>query len=479
VARHFRGSTLTLLLTCSCPEALIALWGHPLKGHIFSKLLATPMLPPHHTLAIHNHGPSPCPPQNTRSFWLCELAQVHTLSSIDKDDESNLASTLTLSVAGECGTPPAISTGSKQVSAASAVARACDDEALALASDAVQDAATIDSAHNLLRANHHKIFLMKAFEINPDTAHLSRIRVFSLTVLHSIVVKSVEHYKKMVHFLSNWGDDAVLANAPEDDLDTNRICKFWHKHKAMGYTYVGDFFAKDAESLDGIPKKLLIHCRTGGIVVDMVTICDVIWEAHQRIGHLGHDKTHGMFKKTYYSPTQALIKIFGEGCSVCLEKQPKVPPCKGTKKPIISSHFCDCFQVDLLDRRSRRTKDVYVKGQQWIMTVKDHSTGLIYLCALPKKKVSFVAYELEKYFGFVGYPQIFHIDNGKEFIALVVQDLLINNNPNCFLVTGRPRTPCDQGSVESGNKLVQQIMKSILSQQRQAGLEDNWTKFLS
>ncbi len=38
------------------------------------------------------------------------------------------------------------------------------------------------------------------------------------------------------------------------------------------------------------------------------------------------------------------------------------------------------------------------------MTVKDHSTGLVYLVALPRKKAEFVAAELEKYFGYVGYP---------------------------------------------------------------------------
>ncbi len=42
------------------------------------------------------------------------------------------------------------------------------------------------------------------------------------------------------------------------------------------------------------------------------------------------------------------------------------------------------------------------------MTVKDHSTGLIWLAALPYKRADFVAFELEKYFGFVGYPHIFH-----------------------------------------------------------------------
>ena len=42
------------------------------------------------------------------------------------------------------------------------------------------------------------------------------------------------------------------------------------------------------------------------------------------------------------------------------------------------------------------------------MTVKDHSTGLVYLCAFPRKKADFVAAELEKFFALVGYPAIFH-----------------------------------------------------------------------
>jgi hypothetical protein len=52
------------------------------------------------------------------------------------------------------------------------------------------------------------------------------------------------------------------------------------------------------------------------------------------------------------------------------------------------------------------------------------------------------------------------------------------NNPNCFIVTGRPRTPHDQGSVESTNKLVQRAIKSISSERCLAGLEVNWTRFL-
>ena len=57
-------------------------------------------------------------------------------------------------------------------------------------------------------------------------------------------------------------------------------------------------------------------------------------------------------------------------------------------------------------------------------------------------------------------------------------DMLKANNPNCFLVTGRPRTPRDQGSVENANKLVQRVLKSISAERRLKGLEVNWTNLL-
>ncbi len=57
-------------------------------------------------------------------------------------------------------------------------------------------------------------------------------------------------------------------------------------------------------------------------------------------------------------------------------------------------------------------------------------------------------------------------------------DLLKANNPNCFLVTGRPCTPRDQGSVENANKLVQHVLKSISAERCLKGLEVNWTNLL-
>jgi len=47
-----------------------------------------------------------------------------------------------------------------------------------------------------------------------------------------------------------------------------------------------------------------------------------------------------------------------------------VPPTKGAKKPILSSEFRDCIQVDLIDMRAMMKRDIYGNMQHWIMTVK-------------------------------------------------------------------------------------------------------------
>jgi hypothetical protein len=45
--------------------------------------------------------------------------------------------------------------------------------------------------------------------------------------------------------------------------------------------------------------------------------------------------------------------------------------------------------------RKRNPFDVLV---WWMMTVKDHATGLVYLTALPRKKAESVAYKLQEIF---------------------------------------------------------------------------------
>jgi len=109
---------------------------------------------------------------------------------------------------------------------------------------------------------------------------------------------------------------------------------------------------------------------------------------------------------------------------------------------------------------------------RWVVTIKDHTTGLTYLCALPRKCHHLIA------FGIIGYPKIFHTDNGKEFTAKGVLKALREMNPRIYAVTGRPRCPQDQGSVESMNKLAKRILGTLLTERRLAGDNPNWTEVL-
>ena len=275
------------------------------------------------------------------------------------------------------------------------------DQAAAFAREAANDALDFSNAHASIIDKHRKMFLERAFGIAPDGTMVVELKKEFKSV------KTYEKYKEMIHVMSNWGDTAYLKEASFDDPVAHEIRKF-RKSNPSGYNYVRDFKIEVAETLDESQRFILKHKKSGGIVSHMLNIFDVIHEAHSRQGHLKAEKTLANVQPMHYSPTLELCKLFCLDCFVCHERHPNVPPTKGAKKPILSSEFRDRIQVDLIDMRAMRKKDVYGNMQRWIMTVKDHSTGLVYLCALPRKKAIYVAAELEKYFGLIGYPEIFH-----------------------------------------------------------------------
>jgi transposase InsO family protein len=96
------------------------------------------------------------------------------------------------------------------------------------------------------------------------------------------------------------------------------------------------------------------------------------------------------------------------------------------------------------------------------MTIQDHATRLTYLYAICMLCQGSIL-ELQENFGIIGYPKIFHTDNGKEFTAKVVFKVLHKMSPTICTVAGRPRHPSDQGSIKSMNKLVKRILGTLLT----------------
>jgi hypothetical protein len=99
------------------------------------------------------------------------------------------------------------------------------------------------------------------------------------------LVKTVEQYEDMIRCLSFWGDDNFLQPPAEDDLKAIQIYRFW-KQNSQGYNYAKYSHLEDAGALDGSPKKLIVHHNSGGIVLYMLNIFDVISKAHCKHGHL-------------------------------------------------------------------------------------------------------------------------------------------------------------------------------------------------
>ena len=59
-----------------------------------------------------------------------------------------------------------------------------------------------------------------------------------------------------------------------------------------------------------------------------------------------------------------------------------------------------------------------------------------------------------------------------------ILDMIADVNPAIITVTGRPRTPRDQGSVERANQIIKKVIADVCAERRNEGKDDNWTMFL-
>jgi hypothetical protein len=170
------------------------------------------------------------------------------------------------------------------------------------------------------------------------------------------------------------------------------------------------------------------------------------------------------FQEQYFNCTQRPVTIYYMICFTCTRKNPITKPARGSRKPILSKAFCNRFLLDLIDFCKLRERDPFDVLMRWVVTIKDHCTGLVYLYALPRKHPKLAAFKLQEIFGSISYPKIIHTDNKKEFAGKLILQFLCNLNPNILTVTGRPWQPSDQGSVENMNQIVKRILGSVIAE---------------
>ncbi len=261
---------------------------------------------------------------------------------------------------------------------------------------------------------HREVFFEHAFGNDKDAAN-------------NAICCPESEIQHIIFVLQHWEVDMVLKTI-DDPEHYCAVKEFRETHK-YGYKWVRTFWIQDIELPDGSSKTILHrkenkYASGGRIVVSREYVFYAIDEWHRHCGHLGQEQTHAFCKDKYYNCTQALVKIYCETCHVCMKKNPTVTAMKGSRKPIRSNGFRDQYQVDLIDFRKMRKRDPFGELMRWVVTIKDHCTGFTHISAIPRKTARYVAHHLQEFFGLVGYPSIFHTDNGKEFTARLILKFL-------------------------------------------------------
>ena len=96
---------------------------------------------------------------------------------------------------------------------------------------------------------------------------------------------------------------------------------------------------------------------------------------------------------------------------------------------------------------------------RWIGHYMDHWSKFHVLFPLSRKTAAEVGLNLQtKIFSFLGIPRILHSDNGREFVNVIVQNLVKEWPGETTIVNGKPRNPKCQGLIEQGNSLVEKMI---------------------
>lgn len=217
--------------------------------------------------------------------------------------------------------------------------------------------------------------------------------------------------------------------------------------------------------------KQLVHKKSDSYMIYMEQIFDTIQDAHSGLGHRGEKSTHRKVRETVANVSMQMIKIFIKNCTTCNLKQRLTCIKNIVIKPIVSHHFGERVQVDLISM----LKDS-CRGYNYILNYQDHATKFCVLRALRTKTSYEVSSSINEIFRLFGPPTIIQTDNGAEF-GLSLEELIGRYWPDTKIIRGRPYHPQSQGSVERSNACVVDLLRGVLNDDRFSC--QNWVEALS
>ena len=107
---------------------------------------------------------------------------------------------------------------------------------------------------------------------------------------------------------------------------------------------------------------------------------------------------------------------------------------------------------------------------QYVVHARDHFSRYSWASPMKSKEAINVSAFLFHIFSQFGPPTILQTDNGGEFTANVIHELMAMW-PETSIINGRPRHPQSQGSVEKGNA----ILKTKLSAWMESNNRNDWS----
>ena len=135
------------------------------------------------------------------------------------------------------------------------------------------------------------------------------------------------------------------------------------------------------------------------------------------------------------------VELFKSLCLECQKKRKRLLTKGVVVKPILPTEFASRGQIDLIDMQSMSHN-----GFKWIMVYQDHLTKFCILRSLTSKRATEVGFQLADIFLLMGAPVILQSENGSEFTATVITEL-VTLWPDLKIVHGKPRHPQIRGQL--------------------------------
>ncbi len=253
-------------------------------------------------------------------------------------------------------------------------------------------------------ASHKKAFMERASPPGKEKYYLNAKSKSAF--IPSCRQKSELDY--IIYVVSNW-QVGVQIRSMTPGYERDSLLHFCCQHM-KGNKYIHQYHLEEVFPPGNLePRtvvKRMVENEEGKMVVSGIMTCrENVFEAidnwHWGNGHLGLERTWMYCKNTYWNVNQEHVRIYLKMCLICMKNNPVTRNFNGSCKPIFSKSFCDRFQLDIIFFWALRKHDPFGVLMRWVLTIKDHATGLIYLCALPRKYPDLVAYKLQEIFGVI------------------------------------------------------------------------------